>query len=482
VLAVWCVAVPAVVACVLWLVPRRLVATTAYAGGVATSTLAVLVAVAALRDAAHPEVGDWIALDAAAGVLIGVIGLVGLVTVITSPSFLDTTETVLVSQRRRARTYYGAVFAFWTALLAVPLTANLGGAWLLVEATTAASALLVGFSGKSQALEAGWKYLILTSLGLAVALLGIALLTAGIPSGGLGALSWRNLPSYAAGTHSATVAYVLVLAGLASKIGWAPVHNWLPDAHSQAPAPVSAMLSAALLPAVLLVAWRCEQGLAPVVGATVAQEVFLGFGLVSMAVAVPFLSSLLTWKRLLAYSSLEHMGVLALGIGFATPLALIGVAVHVVAHAIAKTLGFVATTPLLIHDPRAASHAVTGVARTHKALAVTIAVSLGTLAGLPPLPLFISELLIIAGGFQAGLPWVAAAAAALLALAFLGLMHALIRAMAGDPPERTLGRPIGLGMVNALAVISTVLLLALTGVAVWLSRTDLAQAFRNGVH
>ena len=165
----------------------------------------------------------------------------------------------------------------------------------------------------------------------------------------------------------------------------------------------------------------------PVVGAGTAQSVLIGFGLVSLAVAVPFLWRPLAWKRLLAYSSLEHMGVIALGIGFATPLALAGVAVHIVAHAVAKALGFYAAAPLLGHEPRAAGHSVTGIARTQPALGTTMGISLGVLAGLPPLPLFVSEVLIVAGGFQAGRTWAAAAAALLLALGFLGLAHAWSR-------------------------------------------------------
>ena len=142
--------------------------------------------------------------------------------------------------------------------------------------------------------------------------------------------------------------------GLAAKIGWAPVHNWLPDAHSEAPPPVSALLSAALLPAVLLVAWRSEHSLAPVIGVRAAQNVLIFFGLVSLAVAIPFLWRSLPWKRLLAYSSLEHMGVIALGIGFGTPLALAGVAVHIAAHAVAKALGFLRRDAA--HRARASRH------------------------------------------------------------------------------------------------------------------------------
>ncbi|MDQ1288288.1 MAG: hydrogenase-4 component [Actinomycetota bacterium] len=480
------VAAPLAVAVIVACLPRRWTTALAVGGAAVTGALAVTVSGLALADAAHPRVGSWIALDAAGGLLVGVIGLVGLVSVLISPAYLATATSSLVADGRRATFYYVLVNVFWAALLAVPLAGNLGTAWLLVEATTAASALLVGFSGSARALEAGWKYLILTSLGLGIALLGIVLLAAGTPGGGLGALTWRTLPTYAGDPSTALVAYLLLLVGLAAKIGWAPVHNWLPDAHSQAPAPVSALLSAALLPAVLLVAWRCEQGLAPVIGQTTARNVLIGFGLASVAVAVPFLARQLAWKRLLAYSSLEHMGVIALGIGFGSPLALAGVAVHLTAHAVAKTLGFVVVTPLLAHRPSAAREAVTGIGGSRPVLAAGMGVCLGTLSGLPPSPIFVSELLIIAGGFQAGRPWIAGATALLLALAFLGLSRSLLETTAwntsADAPEheRTAALP-GLRAAGALAAVSTVVLVALVGVSAWLPATDLVDAFLKGV-
>lgn len=478
---------PALVGCLLVAVPRGRLVGSARAGAILTAALAVATAAVALADPAHPAVGSWIALDAAGGLLLAVIGLVGLVAVLASPAYLDASSSVLVPERRRRTTYFVVIFAFWATLLAVPLAGNLGAAWLLIEATTAASALLVGFSGRPRALEAGWKYLILTSLGLGVALLGLMLLAAGVPGGGLAALAWRELPEFASGSQTAVLAYLLLLAGLAAKIGWAPVHNWLPDAHSEAPAPVSAMLSAALLPAVLLVAWRCQQGLAPVIGGGTARGVLIGFGLASVAVSVPFMAVPLAWKRLLAYSSLEHMGVIALGIGFGTPLALAGVGLHIAAHAVAKSLGFVAMTPLLALDARAASQPVTGVGRARPALGASLGLSLGALAGLPPSPLFVSELLIVAGGFQAGLGWVAGIAALLLALAFLGLSRALLETTAGPIPEpgarpgRAAARLPGLRGVAALAVVSGLLLLALAGSSPWLPGTELVAAFSKGV-
>jgi hydrogenase-4 component F len=474
------VAAPVVVAILILATPRRLVTPLAVVGAFVTTGFGLALSIRAFRSLGDPVAGRWVVVDAAGGLLVAVVAVVGLATVLASPAYLAGAESSLGSLRRRGHTYFAVLYAFWAVLFAVTLAGNLGVAWLLIEATTAASALLVGFSGKARALEAGWKYLILTSLGLGVALLGIVVLVAGIPGGGIGALAWQALPTYASGSKSALVAFVLLLAGLAAKIGWAPVHNWLPDAHSEAPPPISALLSAALLPAVLLVAWRSEHALAPVIGARAGQDVLIFFGLVSLAVAIPFLWRSLPWKRLLAYSSLEHMGVIALGIGFGTPLALAGVAVHIAAHAVAKATGFYAATPLVVHEPRAGERAVTGVARTYPVLGSVMGISLGALAGLPPSPLFLSEVLIVAGGFEAGRSWAAAATAVLLALGFLGLAHALLETTVGKARRRAPGRP-GLRSLTALAGASLAILLGLSGVALWLPGSAFVDALLRGL-
>ena len=475
------VAAPSVGVVLSLLLPQRLLSRAAAVIGVATATAAIALSVVALADPDSRLIGHWVVVDAAGGLLVGVIGIVGLASVLVSPLVLGAGHESLFRAFHADRIYWLALFAFWTVLLAVPLAGNLGVAWILIEATTAASALLVGFSGRARALEAGWKYLILTSLGLGVALLGIIMLTAGRGSGGLDALDWNSLSHDKLDPDIALVAYVLLLAGLAAKIGWAPVHNWLPDAHSEAPAPISALLSAALLPAVLLVAWRSQQAISPTIGADVAGDVMIIFGIVSLAVAVPFLWRSLAWKRLLAYSSLEHMGVIALGIGFGGTLALAGVTVHIVGHALAKSLGFYAAIPLLGHEPRAAKHAVRGVGRTQPALGASLGISLGALAGLPPSPLFFSEVLIIAGGFQMGHPWVAATAALLLALGFLGLGHALIEMIVGKTRRRDRSIAPGLRGVIVLTGVSVVLLLALASVALWLPGSAIVTAIERGL-
>ena len=397
-----------------------------------------LAAIAIGRGGAAPLRGDLYLVDGASGVFVAVIAIVGCASALVSPTYLRGAGRSWSTATGARTWYYTALYAFWAALLALPLVGNLGLAWLLLEATTAASAMLVSFSGRRNALEAGWKYLVLTTLGLAVALLGIvvvAVVQNAAGRHGLHALDWHALEMGAGALpHDATLfGFVLVLAGLAAKIGWAPVHNWLPDAHSEAPAPISALLSAALLPVVVLIAWRLHATLGDAAGAATADALLIGFGLASTIVAIPFLWRPLPFKRLLAYSSLEHMGVLALGIGFGTPLAIAGVVVHVAGHALAKSLGFYASMSLLRIDPGASTRAAGGVAALSRPTAAGMGVSLAALAALPPSPLFVSELLILFGGIQAGHAAASAVAVVALALGFLGLLHAVLEGVLGEP-------------------------------------------------
>jgi hydrogenase-4 component F len=478
-------AVPAAAAAVVFLAPSGRVADRInLVGAVVTAAIAAALVVLAL--AAAPGVaasGGWFTLDVAAGVFLALAAAVGLASAVVSPTYLRHAGRSWFGERRSHVYYYAAFNLFWAALLALPLAANLALAWLLIEATTAASALLVTFSGKRSALEAGWKYLVLTTLGLGVALLGIVVLYAAVGGHGPGALSWDALAGSAAGLPARTslFAFVLIVVGLAAKIGWAPVHNWLPDAHSEAPPPISALLSAALLPTVLLIAWRTQLALAPALGQTAVRELFLGFGLASLGVAVPFLWRPLPWKRLLAYSSLEHMGIIALGIGFGTPLAIAGVVIHLAGHAVAKALGFYTAIPLLRQDPAAARRAARGVARFSPSTAGAMSVTLLSLAGLPPSPLFASELLVLAGGIDAGALVVSSLAALLLALGFLGLAHALLEGLYGGRGKRGTGpRPRSAQAVALLSGVAVVALLALTAAACVLPGSDLVRGLMGG--
>jgi hydrogenase-4 component F len=454
-------------------------------GALATTAGALALATVAIVRADNPAQGAWYVLDAASGVFLAVIAVVGLLSALVSPLQLAGQGRGLVAATRSRGLYYAAFHLFWSALLAVAVVDNLGVAWLLVEATTGASALLVAFSGKRSALEAGWKYLVLTTFGLAVALLGIILLysLAGGAEGSLATLDWRSITTAAPTLPAAgaLTAFVLILTGLATKVGWAPVHNWLPDAHSEAPPAVSALLSAALLPTVALVAWRLLTAMQPAMQPGAGSALFLAFGLASLAVAVPFLWTPLPWKRLLAYSSLEHMGVLAIGIGFAHPLATAGVLAHVAGHALAKSLGFIAATPLLRHVPDAHRLPLRGLAAASGESAAAVGVSLAALAALPPSPLFVSELLILLGGLAAGEVAVTSVAAVLLALGFLGLAHALIEGLVGEPSPRAWRAGRGARQIRRLTVACGAGLLAVTVLACLLPGSRTVEMLMRGI-
>lgn len=436
-------------------------------GSLLTAAAAAALCARALLESARPITGSWYLVNGATGVFIAVIAAVGLMSAFAAPVYLAHSGRSFFRAQRSRAWFYLAFHLFWAAVLALPLSNNLAVSWLLVESTTAASALLVGFTGRRSALEAGWKYLVLTTCGLAIAMLGILILYVGVaPHGaGLHALDWQHIHTHAASlkTSSATLAVILIAVGFAAKIGWAPVHNWLPDAHSEAPPPVSALLSAALLPTVILIVWRTVQAVAPALSGELGQTLFLGFGLASLAVSVPFLWRPLPWKRLLAYSSLEHMGVIALGIGFGSPLAIAGVILHLAGHALAKALGFYAAVPLQRHQAESAAEPASGLMQKSHGVAIAAGLSLGALSGLPPSPLFFSELLIFLGGLQSGHLVVTALAATLVACGFLGLMHAAIEALAGESEHEhrwQRGRSVRLAERCAVAVGAGLLLLS----------------------
>ncbi|WP_217914667.1 proton-conducting transporter membrane subunit [Miltoncostaea marina] len=453
-------------------------------GGLAAALpAAALGALALARAGEDPATGGWWRIDAPGGVFLATIAAVGAVAAATSPGWLRGARSSRGGALRVRRLYWGALHLFWAALVAVPIVDDLAVAWVLIEATTAASALLVAVSGTRRAIEAGWKYLVLTTLGLAVALFGIVVLSAAAGEGAaLSSLGWAELEGAAPRLDgdAALAAFVLIVAGLAAKAGWAPVHNWLPDAHGEAPPPVSALLSAALLPTVALVAWRLSIALEPALGPRPAQALFVGLGLVSLAVAVPFLWRPLPWKRLLAYSSLEHMGVIALAIGIGHPLATAGALLHVAGHGVAKSLGFAVAVPLLRYQPAAGRRPARGLAELDGRVAGAAGVSLAALAGMPPSPLFVSEVLVLAGGFAAGLAWASAVAAVLLALGFLGMAHALLEGLGGRPTGRRPSGPRATRAIAGLTALAVAALLALAAVAHTLPGSALAEAMGGG--
>ena len=345
---------------------------------------------------------------------------------------------------------------FLAAMSLVTVTHNFAVLWVAIEATTLVSAPLVYFYRRGPALEAAWKYLMICSVGIALALLGTFFLGAGESAAGLGA------PSLTLGSLSAAApamprawlraAFVLALVGYGTKMGLAPMHTWLPDTHSQAPSPVSALLSGALLNCAFLGVLRFFQVCLASGDAAFARALLTLLGFISIAVATAFLLGQRDYKRLFAYSSVENMGILAVGVGLGGA-ATYGAMLHAVNHSFAKAgLFFLAGNVLRRYGSTTAA-AVRGAVRGLPVSGPLLFALLLAISGMPPFGLFMSEFTIFQAAIAGPQPWLGMLFIALLVIAALGLAGVLLPMLQGTPP----GAPVAV-RERALAVVPPLVL------------------------
>ena len=253
---------------------------------------------------------------------------------------------------RYSRRFYAGLNLFAWTMLAAPMMNNLALLWIAVEVTTVISALLVAIENTDGAAEAAWKYILIASAGLGLALLAtiFAYYAGAQVLGEHYDLSFTPLLQRGPRLPHTPVrlAFVLAVLGFGTKMGLVPVHTWLPDAHSEAPTPVSALLSGSLLAVSFYAILRYYQVAAAALGPRFPRDVLLVFGVASLLLAALYLLDQRDVKRMLAYSSVEHMGILAIGVSFGAPIALAGVLLHVLAHAAAKGNAFMGAG-VLVH-------------------------------------------------------------------------------------------------------------------------------------
>jgi hydrogenase-4 component F len=385
--------------------------------------------------ARHALAGSFY-LDGLSGVFLIAVAFVYAVVAIYSLGYLMPG----VGHIQLRRWYWPLLDVFGLALLATPVVANLGVLWVAVELTTVVSALLVTAEGSDESLEAGWKYIVIGSSGLAAGLLGIVLIyAAGVPS-----LGDHYAPTYTALAHAGPhlnaslvrTGFAFVLVGFGTKVGLVPMHAWLPDAHSEGPSPVSAMLSGALLAAALYAVLRFGAIAQLAVGPSYVHVLLLVFGSLSLLVAAFFVLRQNNYKRLLAYSSIEHMGIVALGIGIGGPIAAYGAFFHVIVHAAAKTLAFFGAGDILSRYETRDADAVRGVIRVAPFTGVMVLLGALAITGLPPFGIFRSELLIVTGGFSQSKFALAGLLIVLVNVAFVGV-YQLFHRMVISPAEVT---------------------------------------------
>jgi hydrogenase-4 component F len=330
------------------------------------------------------------------------------------------------------------LFVF-TMLLAVT-TDNVGVMWIAIEGTTLASVFLITLERSRASLEAGYKYLLICSVGIAVAFVGTVLVYhAGIRQFGETehAFDWTRLVAIAPALAPRVleVAFVFVLIGYGTKAGLVPMHTWLPDAHSEAPAPVSALMSGVLLAVGVYALLRFKTVVDLAAGPAFTGRLLLLLGLLSMLVAALSRWAPRSYKRMLAYSSVEHMGLACLGVAFGGFGGIGGALLHLVTHGLCKSALFVLAGRVLRRYGTAEVARVRGLRRVMPWTGAAFLAAILALLGLPPFGLFLSEFMILRAGFTGGHPWAAGAALALLVVAFGGTLRAVNRMLYGSPLE-----------------------------------------------
>jgi len=469
------VVLPLLAACVSLLGFQRLSAVASVIAGLVTLGLGISL----VGPTAHGSVGvGFLRADAISTVFLLGTAFLYAATATYSIGYLNSDPES--RDRRWLRRFYVGLNLFAWSMVCAPLMNGLALLWIAVEITTVVSALLVALDDTDRAAEAAWKYVLLASAGLGVALLAtIVMYYAGSTVLGQ-SYDLAFAPLLSAGSklpHTAVqLSFLLAVVGYGTKVGLFPVHTWLPDAHSEAPTPVSAMLSGSLLAVSFYAVLRYYQIAVAAVGPRFPQRVLLVFGVLSLLLAALYLLDQRDLKRLLAYSSVEHMGILAIGIGIGAPLATAGVLLHVVAHAAAKGNAFFGAGVLV---RKFGTKDVDVIRAGFQALPWTaplVLFAVLALSAMPPFGLFRSEFQIVAGGLSSSRTAVTAILVVLVTVAFVGLSVATTRMLFSTGPSTVVrGEPSGWMVAPMLAGLAVLVVLGLHPPA------DLTELFARGV-
>jgi hydrogenase-4 component F len=420
--------------------PAKAAAAITIASGIACFGLVL----ALVPEVAHGTLNylSYLRVDAISGVFLLATGFLYAAVAVYAAGYLKGR-----SERYTRRFYLGFNVFAW-AMLAAPMMDSLALLWIAVEITTVVSALLVAIEDTDGAAEASWKYVLIASAGLGLGLLGtIFAYYAGAQV--LGAHSDLAIqPLLNAGARlpktPVRLAFMLAVLGYGTKVGFFPVHTWLPDAHSEAPTPVSALLSGALLATSFYAILRFYQVATAALGSGFPRDTLLAFGIASLLLASLYVFGQRDIKRFLAYSSIEHMGILAIGVSFGAPIALAGVLLHVMAHAAAKGNAFMGAGVFTIKYRTKQMSSMRDGLRLLPWSGPLFLLAVLALSAFPPFGIFRSEFQIVAGGLSSGNYTAAAILVVLVTVTFFGLITSTTSVLLAPAPRGERG---GLGEI-----------------------------------
>jgi hydrogenase-4 component F len=375
-------------------------------------------------------------VDALSALLTLCITFVSLLASALGPGLNDDDRDADAQTVRRFRIFQNA-FAL-TMLVAVTAN-NVAMMWVAIEATTITSAIAIPLHRTKASVEASWKYLLICSVGIALAFTGTVLASVdviSIPGHLPAALNWSILRDAAPSLHPELMrlAFAFILIGYGTKAGLAPMHTWMPDAYAEAPSPVAAMMSGVLVAVAMYAIARWKSIVDAVVDPSFTSTLLMGVGLVSVAVGAFSLVIQRHYKRMLAYSSIEHMGLVSIGFALG-PLGMFAALLHLVNHAVAKAMTFLLAGRILRRYDTTEVAGVSGLLETMPWTGPLFAAGVLTLVGLPPFGLFISEFLLVTAAVTTGHFLVAGAVLVLLLMTFISLLNHLNRMLYGTVPD-----------------------------------------------
>ncbi len=378
-------------------------------------------------------------LDSISALFTSLTALVSFFVFIYSIGYLRHEVEEKTVDESRLGTYYGLLSFFLAAMLVAPLASNIVVMWAAIEATTLASVFLISFYNTTSSIEAAWKFFIINSVGILLALVGIMfLMYAVLPPD---SASWGDWPSLLA-PHTGVnlffmkIAFAFILVGFGTKVGLVPLHVWLPDAHSQAPTPVSALLSGVLLNIAFHGIVRAYQILAPYPElVSFASSLLIVFGMLSLAVGALRLFYQDNLKRMLAYSSVENMGIVVLAFGLGGPIGMFAALFHMVSHSLAKPLAFLSSGVIALAFKTKEIRLISGAAQVVPVVAIPFVFIAVGISGSPPFGTFISEVGVLAASLSGGQYLVALLFIICTTITFASLLYRASGMCFGKIPE-----------------------------------------------
>ncbi len=377
---------------------------------------------------------NWFACDGFGALIMLLVSYIGVGTSIFSWGHMKPEgEDGLLRLRR----YYSLYNLFLLAMLAVPLLDQISLVWIALEFTTLTSVFLVSFERTPEAFEAAWKYAILTTMGAILALFGILLLYWGMHLAGGETFTWEGLAKAMPNIPPAILkaGFVLILIGFGSKAGMAPLHSWLPDAYSQAPVPICIFLSFVETATIPYVIFRLWPGFVGPVGAETGTWLVF-FGLLSAGVAALLLIQTKELKRLFAFSTIEHHGIILVAAGLGGSVAGYSAAYQIATHIITKSFCFFAVGAVLLVIKNPKISAIRGLIRSYPLAGISLLLGALAVSGAPPFAVFLSEFSVIKAGLTNGQYLAVGLLVLFVGISFCAIMYHHSRMVFGRPLEK----------------------------------------------